>query len=235
MRRGKLIGVGVGPGDPDLLTLKAVQALQSAQAIAFIAAAGRTSRAREIASRHIRPGTRELIAVMPMTLNSTATGRAYDQLMTGILSELSKGQDVLFLCEGDPLLYGSFAHLLPRLGTGYECEVIPGVSSIGAAAAAARLPLGIYEEPIALVPATMAADQMAAMLSGCDRVVVMKVGRHLARIKEALAAAGMLEEAVLIENVTLQAQRIRPLAMVTEQDAPYFSLIIAGRKRAGPA
>ena len=232
MRRGKLIGVGVGPGDPDLLTLKAVRALEGAHAIAFIAAAGRTSRAREIASRHIRAGTRELIAVMPMTLNRDATGRAYDQLMTGIVSELSQGQDVLFLCEGDPLLYGSFAHLLPRLGMRFECEVIPGISSIGAAAAATRLPLGIYDEPIALIPATMPAEQMAAILSGCDRVVVMKVGHHLVRIKEALAAAGMLEEAVLIENVTLQAQRIRPLALVGEQDAPYFSLIIAGRKRA---
>jgi len=231
MRRGKLIGVGVGPGDPELLTLKAVRALEAAQAIAFIAAAGRTSRAREIASRHIRPGTRELIAVMPMTLNSDATGRAYDQLMTGIVSELSQGQDVLFLCEGDPLLYGSFAHLLPRLGAKFECEVIPGISSIGAAAAAARLPLGIYDEPIALVPATMPAEQMAAILGGCDRIVIMKVGRHLARLREALAAAGMLEEALLIENVTLQAQRIRLLALVTEQDAPYFSLVIAGRKR----
>ena len=138
---------------------------------------------------------------------------------------------MLFLCEGDPLLYGSFAHLLPRLGTRFECEVIPGISSIGAAAAAAQLPLGIYEEPIALIPATMPAEPMAAILDGCDRVVVMKVGRHLARIKEALAAAGMLDEAVLVENVTLQAQRIRPLAAVDEQDAPYFSLIIAGRKR----
>jgi precorrin-2/cobalt-factor-2 C20-methyltransferase len=231
MRRGKLIGVGVGPGDPDLLTLKAVRKLEAAQAIAFIAAAGRTSRAREIASRHIRPGTRELIAVMPMTLDSEATGRAYDQLMTGIVSELAQGQDVLFLCEGDPLLYGSFAHLLPRLGTRYECEVIPGISSIGAAAAAARLPLGIYEEPIALIPATMPAEAMAAILERCERVVVMKVGRNLGKVKVALAEAGMTEQAVLIENVTLEGERIRPLAIVTEPDAPYFSLIVAGRKR----
>jgi precorrin-2/cobalt-factor-2 C20-methyltransferase len=231
MRRGKLIGVGVGPGDPDLLTLKAVRKLETAQAIAFIAAAGRTSRAREIASRHIRPGTRELIAVMPMTLDSEATGRAYDQLMTGIVSELAQGQDVLFLCEGDPLLYGSFAHLLPRLGTRYECEVIPGISSIGAAAAAARLPLGIYEEPIALIPATMPAEAMAAILERCERVVVMKVGRNLGKVKVALAEAGMTEQAVLIENVTLQGERIRPLSIVTEPDPPYFSLIVAGRKR----
>ena len=97
---------------------------------------------------------------------------------------------MLFLCEGDPLLYGSFAHLLPRLGTRFECEVIPGISSIGAAAAAAQLPLGIYEEPIALIPATMPAEPMAAILERCDRVVVMKVGRHLARMQGSPGSGG---------------------------------------------
>lgn len=230
-RRGRLIGLGVGPGDPELLTVKAVRVLEQAQAIAFIAAAGRTSRAREIAGRYIRPGTRELIAVMPMTQDAEATGRAYAQLATGIVSELGQGQDVVFLCEGDPLLYGSFAHLLPRLGNRFDCEVIPGISSISAAAAVAQLPLGLYDEPIALIPATMGADRIAAILRQCDRAVVMKVGRHLDKVKGALAAARMSESAVLIENATLQGQRVRPLSVVTEQQVPYFSLIIAGRQR----
>lgn len=230
-RRGRLIGLGVGPGDPELLTVKAVRVLEQAQAIAFIAAAGRTSRAREIAGRYIRPGTRELIAVMPMTQDAEATGRAYAQLATGIVSELGQGQDVVFLCEGDPLLYGSFAHLLPRLGNRFDCEVIPGISSISAAAAVAQLPLGLYDEPIALIPATMGADRIAAILRQCDRAVVMKVGRHLDKVKGALAAARMSESAVLVENATLQGQRVRPLSVVTEQQVPYFSLIIAGRQR----
>lgn len=226
-----MIGLGVGPGDPELLTVKAVRVLEQAQAIAFIAAAGRTSRAREIAGRYIRPGTRELIAVMPMTQDAEATGRAYAQLATGIVSELGQGQDVVFLCEGDPLLYGSFAHLLPRLGNRFDCEVIPGISSISAAAAVAQLPLGLYDEPIALIPATMGADRIAAILRQCDRAVVMKVGRHLDKVKGALAAARMSESAVLVENATLQGQRVRPLSVVTEQQVPYFSLIIAGRQR----
>ena len=226
-----MIGLGVGPGDPELLTVKAVRVLEQAQAIAFIAAAGRTSRAREIAGRYIRPGTRELIAVMPMTQDAEATGRAYAQLATGIVSELGQGQDVVFLCEGDPLLYGSFAHLLPRLGNRFDCEVIPGISSISAAAAVAQLPLGLYDEPIALIPATMGADRIAAILRQCDRAVVMKVGRHLDKVKGALAAARMSESAVLVENATLQGQRVRPLSVVTEQQVPYFSLISAGRQR----
>jgi precorrin-2 C(20)-methyltransferase len=155
MRRGKLIGLGVGPGDPELLTVKAARVLADAQVIAFIAAAGRTSRARDIAGRYIRAGARELIAVMPMSEDAAATDRAYGQLVTGIVSELAEGHDVVFLCEGDPLLYGSFAHLLRRVASRFTCEVIPGITSVSAAAAAALVPLGTYDEPIALLPATM--------------------------------------------------------------------------------
>lgn len=230
MRRGKLIGLGVGPGDPELMTVKAARVLADVQVIAYIAAAGRASRARDIAGRHIRTGARELIAVMPMSQDTGATDRAYGQLVTGIVSELAAGHDVVFLCEGDPLLYGSFAHLLRRVASRFECEVIPGITSVSAAAAAALVPLGTYDEPIALLPATMEPKRLAQLLQASDRAVVMKVGRHLARVKEALAAAGMLEDAVLVENVTLPAQRILPLVDATEPQAPYFSLIIAGRK-----
>ncbi|MFO1047170.1 MAG: precorrin-2 C(20)-methyltransferase [Geminicoccaceae bacterium] len=230
-RRGRLIGLGVGPGDPELMTVKGVRALEAAQAIAFIAAAGRASRSREIAAAYLRPGTRELIAVMPMTQDAEATGRAYSQLATGIVGELGQGHDVVFLCEGDPLLYGSFAHLLPRLGNRFECTVIPGITSITAAAAAAQMPLGLHDEPIALIPATAGPRRLAALLQQSDRAVVMKVGRHLEAVKQALAAAHMAEGAVLVENATQQGQRVRPLSAVTEAQVPYFSLILAGRSR----
>ncbi|MGD9509846.1 MAG: precorrin-2 C(20)-methyltransferase [Geminicoccaceae bacterium] len=230
-RRGRLIGLGVGPGDPELMTVKGVKALEAAHAIAFIAAAGRASRSREIAAAYIRPGTRELIAVMPMTQDTDATGRAYSQLVTGIVSELGQGRDVVFLCEGDPLLYGSFAHLLPRLGNRFECVVIPGVTSVTAAAAAAQMPLGLYDEPIALIPATVGPKRMAALLQQSDRAAIMKVGRHLDTVKQALAAAHMGEDALLIENATLRGERVRPLSAVSESQAPYFSLILAGRTR----
>jgi precorrin-2/cobalt-factor-2 C20-methyltransferase len=231
MRRGRLIGLGVGPGDPELMTVKGAKALEGAHAIAFIAAAGRASRSREIAAGYIRPGTRELIAVMPMTQDTEATGRAYSQLVTGIVSELGQGHDVVFLCEGDPLLYGSFAHLLPRLGNRFECVVIPGITSITAAAATAQVPLGLYDEPIALIPATVGLKRMTALLQQADRAVIMKVGRHLDPVRQALAGARMSEGAVLVENATLQGQRVRPLSAVTEAQVPYFSLILAGRPR----
>ena len=232
MRRGKLIGLGVGPGDPDLLTIRAVRALEVVPAIAYIAAAGRASRAREIAGPHIRSGTRELIAVIPMTQDEDVTGRAYAQLVTGIVNELGQGNDVVFLCEGDPLLYGSFAQLMRRLGNRFECEVVPGITSITAAAAVALEPLAMGDEPLAIIPATLEPERLAAALAHADRAVILKVGRHLDRVRAALAAAEMLEGAVLVENVTMPQQRVRPLSAVGDAQAPYFSLILAGRRRA---
>lgn len=231
MRRGKLIGLGVGPGDPELMTMRGVRALEKTPAIAFIAAAGRASRAREIAGPYIRPGTRELIVVMPMTQDPEASGRAYTQLVTGIIGELGQGNDVVFLCEGDPLLYGSFAQLMGRLANRFECEVVPGITSLTASAAVAQTPLAMGDEALAILPATLPAKRLSQLLQQADRAVILKVGRHLDKVKEALAGARMLEGAVLVENVTLAQQRIRPLSTATDPQVPYFSLIIAGRSR----
>jgi len=230
MRRGKLIGVGVGPGDPDLLTVKAVRCLERVPVIAFIAAAGRPGRAREIAARHLKPATRELVAVMPMNADAEATARAYGQLATGIIGELGRGNDVAFLCEGDPLLYGSFAHLLERLGPRFACEAIPGITSLAAAAAACLRPLAVRDEPLAVVPATATSRRLETLLRDADRAVVLKLGRHVAKVRQALASARMLKGAVLIENVGYATQRIRPLEEAGEE-APYFSLVLAGRER----
>jgi precorrin-2/cobalt-factor-2 C20-methyltransferase len=228
MRRGKLIGVGVGPGDPELLTVKAVRAIERAPVIAFIAAAGRGSRAREIAAAHVRPGTRELVAVMPMTGDADATGRVYGQLATGIIGELGQGQDVAFLCEGDSLLYGSFAHLLERLGSRCECEVIPGVTSLSAAAATCLRPLAVRDQPLAVIPATAPPRRVEALLREADRAVILKVGRNAARVRQALAAARMLKGAALIENATGVAERVRPFDAAGDE-VPYFALVLAAR------
>jgi precorrin-2/cobalt-factor-2 C20-methyltransferase len=232
MRRGKLIGVGVGPGDPELLTVKAVRALQEAAVVAFIAAAGRTSRAREIAASHLRQGVRELVAVMPMGGDAAATQRAYAQLATGIVGELGQGHNVAFLCEGDPLLYGSFVHLVETLGPRFECEVVPGITSLSAAAAAARRPLATREQALGILPATIPSPRLRKLVEAHDSVVLLKVGRHIGKVRETLAAARMLKDAVLIENVTHHGERIRPLETVDDEPVPYFALVLAHRERA---
>ncbi len=166
-----------------------------------------------------------------MNSDAEQTGRAYSQLVTGIIGELGQGNDVVFLCEGDPLLYGSFVHLLGRLANRFDVEVVPGITSISASAAASLTPLAMGDESLVVAPVTMPVKRLTNLLQNSERAVLMKVGRHLDKAKEALAAARMLEGAVLVENATLPAQRVRPLATVTEPTAPYFSLIIAGRKR----
>ena len=230
MRRGKLIGLGVGPGDPELLTIKAVKALEAAGVVAFIATAGRASRAREIAGGYVRAGIRELVAVMPMGADIEATNRAYGQLLTGIVGELGQGNDVVFLCEGDPLLYGSFAHLVERLGSRFESMAIPGITSMTAASALAMKPLAVREQALAILPATLPPARLTALLREVERVVILKVGRHLAKVRQALDAARMSQGALLIENVTNKDQRMRPLAEVGDDAVPYFSLILAGRQ-----
>jgi precorrin-2/cobalt-factor-2 C20-methyltransferase len=230
MRRGKLIGVGVGPGDPDLLTVKAVRVLEKAQVVAFIAAAGRGSRAREIAAQHIPSSARELVAVMPMSGDAEATMRAYAQLATGIVGELGRGVDVVYLCEGDPLLYGSFAHLVERLRARFECEAVPGITAMSAAAAACLQPLAVRDQPLVILPATGPQRRLEAQLKEAERAVILKVGRQLGRVRQALGAARMLRGAVLVENVSTGQQRIRRIEEVGDE-APYFSLILAGRDR----
>jgi precorrin-2/cobalt-factor-2 C20-methyltransferase len=233
MRAGQLIGVGVGPGDPELVTLKAARTLERAAVVAFIGARGRPSRARQVAAGHIRPGTRELAFAMPMTGDEAETARIYDVMATAIAAELERGHDVCFLCEGDPLFYGSFAHLLERMQARYRCLAIPGVSSLHAASAATLRPVALRDAPLMVLPATLPVERLEALLAATPQVVVIKVGRHLAKVRAALGAQDMAEGAVLVENVGTAEERVRPLEQVEGDASPYFALVLA--QRHGPA
>jgi precorrin-2/cobalt-factor-2 C20-methyltransferase len=229
VRPGRLIGVGVGPGDPELMTLKAARAIERAAVLAFIGARGRASRARQVAAGHVRPGTRELAFAMPMTGEADDTAPIYDAMARAIASELEHGRDVCFLCEGDPLFYGSFAYLLERLRGRFACVAIPGVPSFAAAAALALRPVALKDAALLVLPATLPAPALAARLRGATDVVIIKVGRHLAKVRAALAMEGLMDGALLIENVGLAEERTRPLAAVGAEASPYFALILARR------
>lgn len=233
MRRGKLIGLGMGPGDPDLLTVKAVRILQAAQVVAFVASAGRASRARETAAGELRPGIRELVAVLPAGADAAATSRAYGQLATGIVGELGQGNDVVFLCEGDPLLHGTFVALIERLGTRFECVAVPGITGFAAAAATALWPLALREQALAVLPASLPSRRLEAILANVDRAVLVRVGRHLGKVRRALAACRMAQGALLVDGRGEPDARARPLRDVAAEAAGPGALVLAARAPAG--
>jgi precorrin-2/cobalt-factor-2 C20-methyltransferase len=229
--RGRLLGVGVGPGDPELLTLKAVRVLHESPVIAYVSAEGRPSVARRIATQHLGAGRRELNLALPMQPAPELTDAAYDEAASRIGAELEQGHDVAVLCEGDPFLYGSFAQLFDRLGERYPTEVIPGVVSFTAAAAAARTPLVSRTQTLAVLPATLPMDALAAHLAQVDSAAILKLGRHLSKVRELLDKMGMLHRAIYVEHASESRERAVRLTDLAIEEAPYFSLILlpAGR------
>jgi precorrin-2/cobalt-factor-2 C20-methyltransferase len=164
-----------------------------------------------------------------MVVDLDETGPIYDVMATAIGAELERGSDVAFLCEGDPLLYGSFVHLLERMGERYPCSAIPGIPSVTAAAALALRPLASRDAPLLILPATLSEARLETMARSCPQLVIMKIGRHVAKVRGVLRAAGLLDEALLVENVGLRDERVRSLASVDQDVVGYFSLVIARR------
>jgi precorrin-2/cobalt-factor-2 C20-methyltransferase len=229
---GRLVGVGVGPGDPELLTLKAVRILNESPVIAYVSAGGRPSMARGIAAQHLISGRPEINVALPMQPCPGLAQAAYDEGAARIGAELERGCDVAVLCEGDPFVYGSFAQLFDRLGERYPTEVVPGIASFTAAAAAARTPLVGRTQTLLVMPATLPPDELAARLIRADAAAILKVGRHLARVRNVLAELGLLERAIYVEHASAARERIVPLADLAVDEAPYFSLLLlpAGRR-----
>ena len=226
MTTGRLLGVGVGPGDPELLTLKAVRVLHDSAVVAYVSAEGRPSMARRIVAPHLTPGRREINLALPMQPVPELTQAAYDEGAARIGAELEQGCDVAVLCEGDPFLYGSFAQLFDRLGERYPTEVVPGVASFTAAAAAARTPLVSRTQTLVVLPATLSKPELAAHLARADAAAILKLGRHLAKVREVLIELGLLGRAIYVEHASAARERVVPLADLAVDEAPYFSLLL---------
>jgi precorrin-2/cobalt-factor-2 C20-methyltransferase len=232
-RAGRLWGVGVGPGDPELVTLKAHRVIQESGMVAWFAAVGRSSNARAAAAAHLVPGQRELELRYPVTTELTA-GARYEQVMRGFYDEaagrigavLDEGVDVAVLCEGDPLFYGSYMYLHNRLAHRYRSEVVPGVPAMLAAAAVLGTPLVCRDETLSVLPGVLPADELSRRLAEVDAAVVMKLGRHLATVRACVAAAGLLDRAWYVERATTPEQRTMPLADADPLSAPYFSVVV---------
>ena len=222
---GTLYGVGLGPGDPDLITRKAARLIEGAEVIAYPTLAGGDSFARAIAADLIPANAREIVMDVPMTVERAPAQAAYDAGAARIAAELDAGRDVVCLCEGDPFFYGSFMYLHARLAARYTVEVIPGVTSLTACAARAALPLAARNERVTILPGPLPEAELIERIGGAESVVILKVGRHLPKLREIITGLGLLDRAVYVERATLPQERVCPLAEAPEA-APYFSMIL---------
>ena len=222
---GTLYGVGVGPGDPDLITLKAYNLLQSVPVIAYPAPAVGDSLARQIAAPHIPNGRREIMIRVSMAPKDALDRSAYDRAAVEIGDILRAGQDVAVICEGDPFFYGSFMYLFSRLSEKYKCEIVPGVTSVTACAASIATPLTARNEVLTIIPGPIDEDLLEQRIAGSEAIAIMKVGRHLAKICRVLEKLDLIKYAKYIERATLPNELVLPLSAAPKK-APYFSMIL---------
>ncbi|WP_298295724.1 precorrin-2 C(20)-methyltransferase [uncultured Litoreibacter sp.] len=222
---GTLFGIGLGPGDPELITLKAARLIEAATTIAYPTLAGGDSFARAIAKDLIKPGTREIRMDVPMTTERQPAQDAYDAGAAEIAKVLKTGENVVCLCEGDPFFYGSFMYLNARLISDFNVEVIPGVTSVTACATRAGMPLAARNERLTVLPGPLPEAELKTRIEGAESVVIMKVGRHLPKIKAVIHALGLTDQATYVERATLPEEVVLPLAQAPEK-APYFSMIL---------
>jgi precorrin-2 C20-methyltransferase len=223
---GKLYGLGLGPGDPELITLKAHRILTSVPVIAYPAPDTGPSFARQIAAPYLGPHQLEVPMVMPMRVERFPAQEVYDAAAETIGRHLDAGSDVAVLCEGDPFFFGSFMYLFERLADRYPTEIVPGVSSMMAAASALGRPLAARNDVLSVVPGPLEDDVMEARIAAADAIAIIKVGRHFARIRALIERLGLTAQSAYAERVSLENQRLMPLAEVPEDAAPYFSMIL---------
>jgi precorrin-2/cobalt-factor-2 C20-methyltransferase len=234
MTTGRLIGVGVGPGDPGLLTLNAIAALNEADVIAHFAKAGNASNARTIATKHFRPGVEELSLLYPVTTEIPKEDAAYRETLRAfydgaaaqIAAHLDQGRTVAVIAEGDPLFYGSYMHLHVRLAPRYSTEVIAGVTGMSGCWSAIGEPIAQGDDVFTVLPGTLPEYELERRLADADAAVVMKIGRHLAKVRRALDRAGRLERAIYVERGTMTNAAVMPLIDKLDTYAPYFAIVL---------
>ncbi|MCF3965320.1 precorrin-2 C(20)-methyltransferase, partial [Streptomyces fuscigenes] len=231
---GRLYGVGLGPGDPELMTVRAVRAIAEADVVAYHSARHGRSIARAIAAGHLRPDHVEEPLVYPVTTGTTdhpggyqgAMDAFYEEAAERLAAHLDAGRTVAVISEGDPLFYGSYMHMHKRLAHRYPTEVIPGVTSVSAAAARLGTPLVEGEEVLTILPGTLPEEELAARLASSDSAVVMKLGRTFPAVRRAVERAGRLGDARYVERATMAGERTGTLADTDPASVPYFAVTV---------
>ena len=232
---GTLFGVGMGPGEPDYLTVRAMKVLQTAPVLVHFCKKGRRGNGRTIADAVLAPEpAREFPLVYPYTTELhpqhpdyvAALAAFYDDAAGQLADHLGAGRDVAILSEGDPFFYGSFMHLWRRLKDRFPVEVVPGVTGMSGCWTRAGTPITWGDVVLTVLPATLPHAALVERLARTDAAVIMKLGRHLAKVRAALAEAGVLERAVYVERGTMAGERVVPLHEKPDDTAPYFSMVL---------
>lgn len=228
--KGILYGVGVGPGDPELITLKAVGVIRRCPVIAYPAPEDGASLTRAIVASHLPGGQIEIPIRMPLDAARFPAAAVYDRTAVEIGRHLEAGRDVAALCQGDPFFYGSFMYLYGRLSKRHEITVIPGVSSLMACATQTGSPLAARTDVLSIIPAPLAADDIARRVELADAAAIIKLGRHFEKVRGVLDALGLLDRARYVEHATLSSQRVIALEDVDPRSVPYFSMILVHKR-----
>ncbi|AJP58414.1 precorrin-2 C(20)-methyltransferase [Pandoraea vervacti] len=239
---GKLFGIGVGPGDPELLTLKALRLLQAAPVVAYFVAKGKRGNAFGIIEDHLRDAQTRMPLVYPVTTEAlepplsyeTIIADFYDTAAALIGEHLAAGRDVAVVCEGDPFFYGSYMYLHDRLAERFVAEVVPGVCSMLGGAAVLGTPLVYRNQSLSILSGVLPEDELRRKLADTDAAVIMKLGRNFDKVRRVLDDLGLSERALYVERATMPNERIVPLAQVDPSASPYFSLLVVpGQKWQG--
>ncbi|MCP4379966.1 MAG: precorrin-2 C(20)-methyltransferase [Hyphomicrobiales bacterium] len=223
---GTLYGLGVGPGDPELITVKALRLLRSAPVLAYPAPETGDSLARSIVADLLPGGQEEVPIRFPLKVERFPAQEVYDRAAIILGRHLDAGRDVAVLCEGDPFFYGSFIFLFARMAEAHTVEVVPGVSSLTACAAMLEAPLATRNEVLTVVPGPLGDPELKTHLSSGSSIAIIKVGRHFRRIRDLLQDLGLGERARYVEHATMASQKILPLDRVDPDGVPYFSMIL---------
>ncbi|MBX9738669.1 MAG: precorrin-2 C(20)-methyltransferase [Beijerinckiaceae bacterium] len=234
MSAGTIHGVGLGPGDPDLMSVRAHRLVRGATHVAYFRKAGRPGRARTIVEGMLRADAVEIAMEYPVTTEIPLDDPAYAECLSGFYAEVSvrlrdiarSGADVVVLCEGDPFFYGSFMHLYTRLRDDVPVRVVPAITGMSAAWTATGIPVTWGDDVLTVLLGTMPQSVLARHMADADAIVVMKVGRNLPKVRDALETAGKLERAWLVECASMAEERAVPLAEAGDRASPYFSIVI---------
>ncbi|AFY56249.1 precorrin-2 C20-methyltransferase [Rivularia sp. PCC 7116] len=225
MSSGCLYGVGVGTGNPELITLKALRILQSVPVIAYPASEEGNSFARSIVAEFLQGNQIEVPIILPFKLEKSAQP-FYDKAAEQLAQHLNHGRDVAVLCEGDPFFYGSFMYIYERLSLKFDSEIIPGISSVMASAAMIGIPLTYRNDVFMVLSGILSGEVLKEKLRVADAAVIIKLGRNFSKVKQVLQELGLVERAKYIENATRENQRILSIDEVEAESVPYFSLIV---------